>query len=38
MNHMFWAWTSLFGVTLADLYVWMVASGRIRDLQLFVLR
>jgi hypothetical protein len=37
-NHMFWAWTSLFGVTFADLYVWMVASGRIRDLELFVLR
>ncbi len=37
-NHMFWAWTSLFGVTLADFYVWMVASGRIRDLELFVLR
>ena len=28
-NHMFWAWTSLFGVTFADFYVWMVASGRI---------
>ena len=37
-HHMFWAWTSLFGVTLADLYVWMVASGRIADPVLFVLR
>ncbi len=37
-QHMFWAWTSLFGVTLADFYVWMVASGRIRDWELFVLR
>jgi hypothetical protein len=37
-HHMFWAWTSLFGVTFADLYVWMVASGRIRDFELFVLR
>jgi hypothetical protein len=36
-HHMFWAWTSLFGVTLADLYVWMVASGRIRDIVLFKL-
>jgi hypothetical protein len=34
-HHMFWAWTSLFGVTLADLYVWMVASGRVHDLRLF---
>jgi hypothetical protein len=34
-HHMLWAWTSLFGVTLADLYVWMVASGRIHDLRLF---
>jgi hypothetical protein len=37
-NHMFWAWTSLIGVTFADLYVWLVASGRLRDLELFVLR
>jgi len=37
-NHMFWAWTSLFGVTIADLYVWMVASGRITDPILFVMR
>jgi hypothetical protein len=34
-HHMFWAWTSLFGVTLADLYVYMVASGRIHDIRLF---
>jgi len=34
-HHMFWAWTSLFGVTFADLYVWMVASGRITDLRIF---
>jgi hypothetical protein len=32
---MFWAWTSLFGVTFADLYVWMVASGRITDIRIF---
>jgi hypothetical protein len=37
-HHMFWAWTSLFGVTLADMYVWMVASGRFSDPILFVLR
>jgi hypothetical protein len=34
-HHMFWAWTSLFGVTLADLYIYMVASGRIHDIRLF---
>jgi hypothetical protein len=37
-NHMFWAWTSLFGVTLADLYVWLVAADVITDPILFVLR
>jgi hypothetical protein len=37
MNHMFWAWTSLFGVTFADFYVWMVASGRVRDMVIFKL-
>jgi hypothetical protein len=37
-HHMLWAWVSLFGVTLADFYVWMVASGRITDRVLFVLR
>ncbi len=30
-HHMFFAWTSLFGVGFADFYVWMVASGRITD-------
>lgn len=34
-HHMLWAWMSLFGVTLADLYVWMVASGRIHDVRFF---
>ena len=34
-HHMFWAWTSLFGVTLADVYVYLVASGRITDIRLF---
>ncbi len=33
-HHMLWAWTSLFGVVLADFYVWMVASGRITNLRL----
>jgi hypothetical protein len=36
-HHMFWAWTSLFGVTLADLYVWLVAAGIITDNALFTL-
>jgi hypothetical protein len=34
-NHMLWAWTSLFGVTLADLYVYLVAAGKITDVRLF---
>jgi hypothetical protein len=34
-HHMFWAWTSLFGVTFADLYVWLVASGRVTDIRIF---
>jgi hypothetical protein len=34
-HHMFWAWVSLFGVTFADLYVWLVASGRITDVRIF---
>src|SRR5262245_54092212 len=34
-HHMFWAWTSLCGVTIADLYVYMVASGRINDFRFF---
>jgi hypothetical protein len=33
-HHMFWAWTSLFGVTFADLYVWLVAAGWIVDVRL----
>ena len=33
-NHMFWAWTSLFGVGFADFYVWMVASGAFTDLRI----
>jgi hypothetical protein len=33
-HHMFWAWTSLFGVGLADFYVWMAASGRITDIRI----
>jgi hypothetical protein len=37
-DHMFWAWTSLIMVTFADFYVWMVAAGRIPDLELFVWR
>jgi hypothetical protein len=37
-HHMFWAWISLFGVTLADLYVLLVASGTIRDVELIVFR
>jgi hypothetical protein len=37
-NHMLWAWTSLFSVALADFYVWMTASERIKDFELFVLR
>ena len=34
-HHMFWAWTSLFMVGFADLYVWLVASGRIPDARIF---
>jgi hypothetical protein len=37
-HHMFWAWISLVMVAFADFYVWMVASGRIHDLELFVWR
>jgi hypothetical protein len=33
-HHMFWAWTSLFGVTLADVYVYLVAAEVIQDLKL----
>ena len=34
-HHMFWAWTSLFFVCAADLYVRLVAAGVITDLRLF---
>jgi hypothetical protein len=37
-HHMFWAWTSLFGVTFADLYVYLVSARVISDPILFVLR
>jgi hypothetical protein len=30
-HHMLWAWSSLFSVGFADLYVWLVASGTITD-------
>ncbi len=33
-HHMAFAWVSLFGVGLADFYVWMVASGTITDVRL----
>jgi hypothetical protein len=33
-HHMFWAWISLFGVALADLYVRLVATGTIIDVRL----
>jgi hypothetical protein len=34
-HHMLWAWSSLFGVALTDLYVRMVASGAIHDVRFF---
>lgn len=34
-RHMMWAWSSLFVVGFADLYVWMVASGHWTDLRIF---
>jgi hypothetical protein len=34
-DHMLWAWTSLFMVAFADLYVWLVASGMITDVRFF---
>jgi len=34
-HHMLWAWSSLFVVGFADMYVWMVASGRWTDLRIF---
>jgi hypothetical protein len=33
-NHMMWAWVSLFGVSLTDLYVRLVATGVITDVRL----
>jgi hypothetical protein len=32
---MWWAWSSLFGVALTDLYVRLVASGAIHDVRFF---
>jgi hypothetical protein len=34
-NHMLWAWTSLFGVALTDLYIRSVAMGTIPDVRIF---
>lgn len=34
VNHMLWAWISLFTVMLADLYVWMVSSGEWVDFRI----
>jgi hypothetical protein len=34
-NHMAWAWTSLFGVMGADLYVRLVSNGTISDMRFF---
>jgi hypothetical protein len=34
-RHMFFAWASLIGVALADLYVALVAGGTITDLRFF---
>jgi hypothetical protein len=33
-HHMLWAWSSLFSVGFADLYIWLVASGTITDYRL----
>lgn len=33
-HHMFWAWTSLFGVGLGDLYIRLVAKGIIADFRI----
>ena len=35
VSHMAFAWVSLFGVALCDLYIRSVASGAITDLRLF---
>ena len=34
-SHMYWAWTSLFMVGFADLYIWLVSSGVITDFRIF---
>lgn len=34
-HHMLYAWCSLFMVAFADLYVWLIASGTIKDLRIF---
>ena len=36
-RHMLWAWLSLFMVGFADLYVYLVASGVIEDIRIFVI-
>jgi hypothetical protein len=33
-HHMFWAWVSMIGVGLTDLYIRLVASGAIKDIRL----
>ncbi len=33
-HHMLWAWVSLFGVALADLYIFLLARGVITDVRL----
>jgi hypothetical protein len=35
MNHMAWAWASLFMVGFADFYVWLIASKAIADFRFF---
>jgi hypothetical protein len=35
MSHMAFAWVSLFGVSLCDLYIRSVASGAITDIRFF---
>lgn len=34
-RHAFWAWVSMFGVALTDVYIRLVATGRITDLRIF---
>ena len=34
-KHMVWAWASLFGVALTDVYIRAVASGALHDVRLF---